>query len=469
MPTPSLWSLEDGQLRLHFHPGQARAWRSDHRFVFVLSGTQGGKTSFGPWWLWREIYGGVNHPGRGAGDYIAGTASYDLFKLKMLPALRETFEHVLGVARYWSGDRVLELRDPQTGKFKAKRSDDPMWGRIILRSAEAGGGLESATAQAAWIDEAGQDAFSLEDWEAVLRRLSLAQGRVLATTTIYNLGWIKSEAYDRWTAGDPDFEFIQFASAINPAFPAAEYERARRTMPLWRFLMFYAGQFSKPAGLIYDCYDEEAGGHLIDPFEIPPEWPRYVGIDFGGANTALLWVAEDPLKQVYYLYRESLEGGKTTAQHAQQAREWAKRENVVAWAGGAKGETQQRLDWHKEHVPVQEPRISDVEAGIDRVYALFQDHQLYVFKNCKGTRDELGTYKRKLDKNGQPTEEIEDKRKFHRLDALRYLAQLIKSGRVALSKISSDAERQVNRWKVDHHPDDERPTDEDSEKSRWQL
>lgn len=34
--------------RLNFHPGQERAWRSTRRFVVVLAGTQGGKTSFFP-------------------------------------------------------------------------------------------------------------------------------------------------------------------------------------------------------------------------------------------------------------------------------------------------------------------------------------------------------------------------------------------------------------------------------------
>ena len=37
-------------------------------------------------------------------------------------------------------DGVIEIRNPQTGKFEAKRASDPMWGRIILRSAAAGGG-----------------------------------------------------------------------------------------------------------------------------------------------------------------------------------------------------------------------------------------------------------------------------------------------------------------------------------------
>src|SRR5205823_5064075 len=103
------------------------------------------KTSFGPWWLHREI------ERCGPGDYLAVTSTFDLFKLKMLPTLCEVFEQILGIGRYWSGDRVIELCDPATGKFLARRSQDTMYTRIILRSAEAKSGLESTTSKAAWL------------------------------------------------------------------------------------------------------------------------------------------------------------------------------------------------------------------------------------------------------------------------------------------------------------------------------
>jgi hypothetical protein len=60
------------KLRFNFHPGQYRAWQSPKRFVLVLAGTQGGKTSFGPAWLYREIQR------RGPGDYMIVTPTYPL-------------------------------------------------------------------------------------------------------------------------------------------------------------------------------------------------------------------------------------------------------------------------------------------------------------------------------------------------------------------------------------------------------
>jgi hypothetical protein len=144
----------------------------------------------------------------------------------MLPELRNVFEHVLGIGRYWSGDKIIELRNPETGKFEANRADDPMWGRIILRSAASSGGLESATGKAAWLDEFGQDDVPLTAWDAVLRRLSLSRGRILITTTPYNLGWLKQEIVDK--DGSGGIEVVNFPSVENPSFPERGIQRPRR-------------------------------------------------------------------------------------------------------------------------------------------------------------------------------------------------------------------------------------------------
>jgi len=394
-----------GELRLNFHRGQAKAWLSQRRFIVMMAGTQGGKTSFGPHWLYREIQS------RGQGDYLAVTSTFPLLKLKMLPEFLRLFRDTLHLGEWFAGDKIFRMHDGS---------------RVIFGSATNSESLESATAKAAWLDELGQDQFRLESWEAILRRLSLHQGRVLGGTTLYNLGWLKQQVYDRWRSGDTDVDVIQFDSVENPAFPRAEYERAQATLPKWKFNLFYRGQYDKPAGLIYsDFVDDyrENGGHLVHPFDIPPEWPRSVGIDFGAVNTALIWLAQDPESKVWYAYRESLDGGKTTQEHAADALAIASGTNIRQWFGGAKGETQQRMDWKEAGVPALEPPIADVESGLDRVIAWFKTFKLYVFDTCTGLRDEIGTYSRVTDSQGEPTEAIKDKATFHRLDALRYVVQ----------------------------------------------
>lgn len=421
MPT-RLTEVENGRLNLTLHAGQAKAWRSERRFTFVVAGTQGGKTSFGPHWLFREMQR------KGPGDYLCVTSTFPLLKLKMLPEFLWLFQHTLRLGRWNASDRIFEVSD--AGK-KMLRYPADSYTRVIFGSATHPESLESATAKAAWLDECGQDQFRLDSWYAVLRRLALNRGRVLGTTTPYNLGWLKQEIYDRWRNGDPDIAMIQFKSLQNPAFPREEYDDAKRRLPNWKFRMFYDGEFGKPAGLIYGDFDDryrEDGGNKVHPFDLPRHWPRYAGVDFGAVNTATVFLAHDPEADVYYLYHDSLEGGKTSREHAEAALNVARGTNMVSWFGGAKSESQPRMDWGEAGVPLLGPPIADVEAGIDRVISLFKTQRLYVFDSCKGTLDELGTYSRETDDQGEPLEKIKDKATFHRLDALRYVVQGIVRG-----------------------------------------
>jgi hypothetical protein len=397
---PELYQISDRTLRYKLHRGQAAAYRSKTRFNFIISGTQSGKTTFIPLWLDREI------DITGHGDYLAATATYDLFKLKFLPEMRRYFIDTLG----WHEDK--------SDRVFWREYKPRMFDRIILRSASSEGGLESATIKAAVLDECGQNEFRIEAWEAVQRRLSLSRGRVLGATTPYNLGWLKLEVYDKWRNGDTDYRVIQFRSTDNPAFPLAEYERAKRTLATWKFEMFYNGQFSKPEGLIYNDLSETE--NIWKPFEIPAEWPRYVGVDFGGVHTATVWIAENKHDKALYIYRETLDGGLTTQEHANK---WSRfGERVVHWAGGAVSEDQPRRDFEAAGIPIRRPGIADVEAGIDRVTELIKTRRLIIFNTCRGLLDELGTYSRVIDNTGQPTDKINDKEKFHRLDALRYIS-----------------------------------------------
>jgi hypothetical protein len=188
--------------------------------------------------------------------------------------------------------------------------------------------------------------------------------------------------------------------------------------------MFYRGMFARPAGLIYRDFTDEM---LVDPFKVPADWRRVVGVDFGGANLALLWLAQHPKSLVWYAYREQLVGGLSTPEYVGGARAVIGAEGAtdVTLVGGSGSEGQERQDWTAAGLPVEEPPIGGVEPGISRVVGLIRKGQFRVFRTLKGLRDEMGSYRRKLDDTGQPLEDIVDKRLYHRLDALRYAASYI--------------------------------------------
>lgn len=401
-------------------------------------------TTFGPWWLAREI------EQKGRGDYLAITSVYDLFKMKMLPALRQVFEKLLPTVerddgllfrgRYWAGDRVIEICDPETGKFLANRSDDLMWARIILRSADAKGGLEAGTVKAAWLDEAGQDRFTVDAYKGIRRRLAIHQGRQLITTTLYNLGWVKSRVIDKAeddgqvehieidgaeldktdNAG-ADVCLIQLDSIVNPSYPRAEYEAARDEEADDEFQMQWRGRVTQMRDLIYPQYE------TCPRFPIPETWKRYMGMDYGPDHTAAIYFAEDPDSRIegsrfgrWYAYREYLDGGKTCKEHTDAILE-NEPGRPVKCVGGTKSEKQ----WHREFIaaglPTVPPPITDVWLGIRKVRACNKTGSIVYFDDLDGIIDEKGKYRRKRDRSGQVTNEIKDKNKFHRMDAERYI------------------------------------------------
>lgn len=421
-----------------YHKAQDLISDSSSRIVVMSAGSQGGKTVFGPHWLWDEIY----HKS-GPGDYIAVTSSYDLFKLKMLPSMLSVFESIYGMGRFWGGDRIIELADPESGKFLANRSTDKMWGRIILRSADALSGLESATAKAAWLDECGQDRFTFDAYKAIRRRVALKRGRMLMTTTLYNIGWFTQHVIDPATAegisqfflepggeieltvsDKKDTTVVQFDSTVNPSFSSEEFEEQRELLPDEEFQMFYRGRKAARRFLIYDSFD--FAKHTVKPFPIPESWKRFIGMDFGGAHMCAMFYAEEPGTGVLYCYREYLSGNKTIEQHVKDI---LKMENgVPACYGGARGEDQWRTEFASNGLVIMPPATDDVDMGINRVYALHSAGAVIYFSNLSGILDEKGRYRRKRDSLGNATSDIEQKNTFHRLDAERYLMATIRPG-----------------------------------------
>lgn len=424
---PFSWVDKEGRLHFSFHPGQARAWRSERRVVLMLAGSQGGKTVFGPPWLWREIQR------RGAGDYLVVAPSYKLMNLKALPSFTRLFETQLRLGRYHKGDKVFVVSRSGEQRLFGGRQDVET--QIFFGHADEPESLEAATAKAAWLDEPGQRRFKLESWEAVRRRLGRYEGRLLLTTTPYNLGWLKLKVFDPFKRGQEaiaaastsveaeaiqhkqEIDVIHFDSLQNPVFPRAEWERARRDLPAWKFNLFYRAVFTRPAGLIYDAFD--ADRHVVDPFPISGKWPRYLGVDFGGVNTAAIWYAQEPATGRLFAYREYLEGKRTAQQHADAILKDQPRPLLAA--GGSKSEGQWRDEFLAAGLALQEPEITSVELGIDRVYGFHQRGEVMVFRDLERYLSEKESYSRVLDENGEATEAIEDKHSFHMMDAERYI------------------------------------------------
>jgi hypothetical protein len=320
---------EDGYLVVDPHRGQRKAINSLKRFVAITSGTQGGKSSILPVLMDKEIRR------MGQGDYLVATPTFTLFRKKLKGEILRYFAHYLKAGKWNEGNLEFTFYPEYEKEIFGERYDPYKQTRLIVGYATKPDSLESATANAAFLDEAGQDDFKLGSWYAILRRLSLAAsldeteegnewmegipgGRVFIATTPYNLGWLYTKIWKPWDdarkAGEdhPEIDVINFRSIDNPAFSQKEWERAKRDLPEWMFQMMYEGLFTRPAGLIYPNFTDE---FIIPRFEIPDHWNRYIGSDFGGVNTAAVLYAKDPSSNKFFAYRTYHTGNRTAAQH----------------------------------------------------------------------------------------------------------------------------------------------------------
>ena len=442
----------NGRMRFRPHDGQQKALDSTARFILILAGLQSGKTITGPWWLLREMVL------KGPGDYLAAGPTFPLLKMKCLPEYETMIERRLGWGKLYKGyPPVLEINEKGRRKLFGQHLAAGMdfsdtESRIIFGAGIKPESLESATVKAAHLDEAGQKQFLRASHEAVLGRLSVHRGRVLYTTTPYQLGWLKAEVYDR--ARDEQslpprkrtYELVQYASTMNPAFPEQEFQEMQDKLPGWKFRMRYKGEFERPAGMIYNLFSRDV--HVVPHANVPAGWSRFFGFDFGGVNTVAVKIAKEPKTNRYVAYSVYHHGNRTAADHKEKI--MSGEPSTVRAVGGAPSEDQWRDEFRAAGLNIQRPPVSDVEVGIDRVYALLKNHPaldgktdddgevirhdpgrpyLEIMDSCPYLIDEFESYSRVLDEDDEPTEEIRDKSSYHRLDGVRYIGSEIADNR----------------------------------------
>ena len=298
--------------------------------------------------------------------------------------------------------------------------DYPNGSRIWVGGLDKPGKTLSAERDLIYVNQCEQ--LSMQDWE-YLTRCVTGRGAVIPYTQL--VGDCNPASPTHWILSRRDRGVLTFFNAKHEDNPelwdhtVGEWtqEGKQRLFLLKRGLsgsrlkrLFY-GLWVAPEGAIYSNFDEEV--HLIKSFDIPRTWPRFVGVDPYGAFIAAIWIAYDPQSRKLNVYREYVKPfGITTQAHVENILEASKRETVFAWVGGGPSENQARLDFSGHGLPLIPSPITEVWAGIDRVNSLLKENRIVVHDSCINLLSEIGDYRRRL-KNGEPTDTIEDKEKYH--------------------------------------------------------
>ncbi len=223
----------------------------------------------------------------------------------------------------------------------------------------------------------------------------------------------------------------------NPHIPQDRRELMLSAAPDWQRASRDRGAFTQPEGRVYPF---ERGVHVVEPFDIPPDWVRWMGIDWGGRAPHVVWAAEDPQGNLW-VYRE-LAPRRDTNEPAIPAR------RLLAWSrdleAGDEGATVYRVADCADPGAIQEAAEmgwwvspsqkgqGSVLAGISLLEALLsptdpltlapQEPRMHVFVTCPVLAEELISYRWSEARAGQsprPDPTCAD----HGADALRYLVR----------------------------------------------
>lgn len=354
----------NGKVTLHKYQGEAML--SPARFIGLIAGSGGGKTFFGPIWLLREVR---NHP---QDSFFVIAPTFPLFNRATLPEFRRRFDFEPGIR----------------GRYKEQKKEYRLGsgGVVYFGSADRPDSLEGGQVRAAHIDEAGQ--IKLASWQAIQRRLGVKMGRCLLTTTPYSLNWLKTDFYDRWKAGDSDYDVIQFRSVDNPYYPRQEYERAKRTLDRRVFEMRYDALFRKMAGLVYA---EFTNRNIKEPAGV--KFKRVIaGVDWGfyPDPAAIILHGEDSQGRIWVFY-EYYHLRKTPDEVCAVAKKLNKDHSVETfWCG--QDEPGSIEMFRKAGLNAKANKVMSVAEGQGAMTDLIKNNALLVSKNCPNWLDEVETH-----------------------------------------------------------------------------
>ena len=446
-------SLDYETCPAHFHAGQRSLWEKLKKRVLALCGKQSGKTVSGSYWLGREIQRTAKcdpGPGEPPNDYLVAGPTLSILNSKAIPEF----------LRLFPDDKVFGKFDWARNKYHFYPAGSiALLGYVTEITVHFGyaanpESLAAMTCKAAWLDEAGQGQFKRDSYEEIVSRLTVTGGRMLITTTAYiSTGWMR-ELYELALNGDPDTDLVQFKTSDlglvlwkqGNRGPMRTVRSARKRLPAWKFKMWYEGQFTRPPGAIYDCFEGEVGKvdrHTVERFLIPDDWKLYWGMDFGPVHTCVLMFAQEPDTEKLYCYASYLpaevgDGRRTFDQHADaiklksmQSMASKKYREPACVYGGAKNEDAQRVQYHRRGIKVRPPRFeNDVVTQIECTYAAIKQDKVLFFNDLGGPIREMLDYTYKVDEDHNVDEtKIQDKEKMHRMDALRYVVSSVFPGK----------------------------------------
>lgn len=169
------------------------------------------------------------------------------------------------------------------------------------------------------------------------------------------------------------------------------------------------------SGRVYPVSEDEM---VVKPFEIPDYFPRAYSLDFGWNNTAVVWLAQDPVTQIIYVYSTYKKGKVTDAQHAYAIKERGDWMSGAAdpSGGGRRDDGKMRIDYYRSLGLDLHPGYNSIVTGVNQIYNMLESGMLKIFSSLNDLLDEIRVYRY----DSKDPNKIARNQDDHLLDALRY-------------------------------------------------
>lgn len=288
-------------MKVELHKGQIEVAQDPHRFRIITAGRRWGKSTLAQlivlkWALEKE------------GTYWIVAPSYR--QAKMI---------------HWKAIQKLIPKEWVAKKNEAELSITLANGSVVeLKGAENPDALRGVKLRGIVVDEMA----SIRNWhwlwnevlEATLVDYA-APALFISTPKGYNhfhklflLGQQVGSEYKSW----------QFTSYDNPYIEGSEIDRLKNQLTEDTFGQEYLADFRKATGLAHKDWDRAI--HLIKSFDVPKDWPRARGFDFGSTHPtasprfAIAEKIANDDKPTWFLERSYKNGSQTIQLHAEALR-----------------------------------------------------------------------------------------------------------------------------------------------------
>jgi hypothetical protein len=265
----------DGHHQKSFHESTAR-------YRLVTGGNQSGKSHCAAYEI--ACWATQNHKYRSvpAGDIDIWVISAEYITIRT-----GIYRHLLNLIPDWD---ILEKGPNVPGhslpSFLKIRRKDGSKAQITFMSSkgEARQKFQAAAIHLISIDEEIAEII----WEELEARTLVTGGEfIISATLVESYDWVLSLEH-RAELGDDNVFLTRLRTDRNPY---VDQTRLRELMGKWsketQEYRIY-GKSRRSTGLVYNTWDPDK--HVIKPFKIPDNWPRWCAIDPGFRTCAVLWV-----------------------------------------------------------------------------------------------------------------------------------------------------------------------------------